>query len=1175
MGQVKLAFKDTQGHKVIVTRSVQVTVQKNSDVKMKTLDGNLVIEKGGQRNSVSTKVAQINEYMLEFLGVSPAILDNVIFCHQDDSLWPMSEPLALKKKFDDIFDASKYTKVVDNLKIMRKKYMADLALLKQTEETEKINKEKGERLRKKADALEKVTDDLHRQLEEIRETIKVAAAEKMEKRIEANKASTAVEDLKAKTREAEFIRRNIGVLKSQMEELMESDGWLESTIAQYDERLAQYNEQQADVTEQFHALKESEKDLTRQMSQKQTEQGQHQAQKESHERHLERRGQFVREAARHHGIRGYDGDLDSDQIQDFLSRIGKASRDKDREFERIRKAASDEATEAQAVITNLEQNRNSQTQDRLYSQQNIKKNSDEIARKQTSMESIKMDEGAKAALESLREEAAERLLRMDTDYEAAAWDQNLKKEGLRLVELKGERSRLDDEITQITTQSSARAQLDLARKNTKQQQSSLDTMKAAHAGELASLVGADWQADTLEREFRAVVSQRAREVADATKQHEGVKDEYNRAEFELKAARADSKKKMVEMQSCEAIVLASIFVGEEEKPLPSVDDYQTELKNLEDDREDLKTQLDGAGFSKDYFNNCLSYANQKNGCKLCARGFASDTERSKAVDRLNGLLAKSANEEYQKTLDVLEQDLKKAHSARSQYDTFNTIKAGLPSVEKNLQKLEARKASALARLEKHDSLLNEADSAKRDAEALSETVRTISRCVSEIAKHEADVARLSSQSLFSGGSRSMDEINQQKAACDDQIRTVEVKIQKVTADKYQAQTSRSDLQREVESLSSRLSSAKHELEKKHVLQTTMEELRDSNSQLREAIRKIDAELKILGPKIEAATAQLQKVQERGRAKETEAQNDKSALSATVNKLTDVEDDINRYIEAGGPTKLASCQRSIKALEQEQGRTETEIAKVTKEANKLKAILDDSDKTLNNMKRNVQYRQDSRELAELQKEVAELQSRNVADDWEELEKAAGKAEQEYQLLVGQTGPIAGQIQSKDAELAGYFKEWETDYEHAASNYRKAQVKLLATKSVTDDVAKLTKAVDSAIMKYHTLKMEEINAIAADLWQKTYQGTDIDTIMIRSEDDESRAGSARATYKYRVVMVKQDTEMDMRGRCSAGQKVLACIIIRLALAECFGVNCGVSDSQPMFTTFLLTKPSDHRP
>lgn len=40
-----------------------------------------------------------------------------------------------------------------------------------------------------------------------------------------------------------------------------------------------------------------------------------------------------------------------------------------------------------------------------------------------------------------------------------------------------------------------------------------------------------------------------------------------------------------------------------------------------------------------------------------------------------------------------------------------------------------------------------------------------------------------------------------------------------------------------------------------------------------------------------------------------------------------------------------------------------------------------------------------------------------------------------------------------------------------------------------------------------------------------------------------------------MFKDQTEMDMRGRCSAGQKVLASIIIRLALAESFSVNCGI--------------------
>lgn len=33
------------------------------------------------------------------------------------------------------------------------------------------------------------------------------------------------------------------------------------------------------------------------------------------------------------------------------------------------------------------------------------------------------------------------------------------------------------------------------------------------------------------------------------------------------------------------------------------------------------------------------------------------------------------------------------------------------------------------------------------------------------------------------------------------------------------------------------------------------------------------------------------------------------------------------------------------------------------------------------------------------------------------------------------------------------------------------------------------------------------------------------------------------------------MDMKGRCSMGQKLLASIVIRLSLAEAFGYNCGM--------------------
>lgn len=50
------------------------------------------------------------------LGVPKAILDNVVFCHQEDSNWPFSEPSVLKKKFDDIFSSKRYAVALDNIK---------------------------------------------------------------------------------------------------------------------------------------------------------------------------------------------------------------------------------------------------------------------------------------------------------------------------------------------------------------------------------------------------------------------------------------------------------------------------------------------------------------------------------------------------------------------------------------------------------------------------------------------------------------------------------------------------------------------------------------------------------------------------------------------------------------------------------------------------------------------------------------------------------------------------------------------------------------------------------------------------------------------------------------------------------------------------------------------------
>lgn len=78
-----------------------------------------------------------------------------------------------------------------------------------------------------------------------------------------------------------------------------------------------------------------------------------------------------------------------------------------------------------------------------------------------------------------------------------------------------------------------------------------------------------------------------------------------------------------------------------------------------------------------------------------------------------------------------------------------------------------------------------------------------------------------------------------------------------------------------------------------------------------------------------------------------------------------------------------------------------------------------------------------------------------------------------------------------------------------------------------------ALEEALMNYHHEKMKEINKTLSDFWKMTYKGNDIDTIEIKSDVEKNAQNNRLRSYNYRIVLKTFDnTELDMRGRCSAG-------------------------------------------
>ena len=54
------------------------------------------------------------------MGVSQAVLESVVFVHQEESCWPLAEDKVLKDKFDAIFASTQFTKALDEINKLKK-----------------------------------------------------------------------------------------------------------------------------------------------------------------------------------------------------------------------------------------------------------------------------------------------------------------------------------------------------------------------------------------------------------------------------------------------------------------------------------------------------------------------------------------------------------------------------------------------------------------------------------------------------------------------------------------------------------------------------------------------------------------------------------------------------------------------------------------------------------------------------------------------------------------------------------------------------------------------------------------------------------------------------------------------------------------------------------------------
>lgn len=133
--QIRLIFREYQNRKKVqVVRSFQLSHirARRSDLRtvgdlkpqFKVLESVLQTkdEETGQVASISHKCADINSQVPILFGVSNSIIENVLFCHQEDSNWPLQDMAKVKKKFDELFGSTRYSKALEYITKLKSEY---------------------------------------------------------------------------------------------------------------------------------------------------------------------------------------------------------------------------------------------------------------------------------------------------------------------------------------------------------------------------------------------------------------------------------------------------------------------------------------------------------------------------------------------------------------------------------------------------------------------------------------------------------------------------------------------------------------------------------------------------------------------------------------------------------------------------------------------------------------------------------------------------------------------------------------------------------------------------------------------------------------------------------------------------------------------------------------------
>ncbi|KAJ7095861.1 hypothetical protein B0H15DRAFT_827394 [Mycena belliarum] len=1148
--QVKLRFHAANGARMLAVRNLSVTVKKTAGLTMKTLESILALadnnsDKGGKRGVISTKCAEMDTEIPQLLGVSKAVLENVIFCHQEDSYWPLAEPAALKKKFDDIFEATKYTKALDSIKSLRKDRVAELKAEK--ERLDGLFREKSH-----ADKLKARIADLNQAIaakEVEHDETKKAYDEIVISNQKFYDYATRFRELYVKVQNRQ---ENIANLKLDLEEARESlqeipgtDDELDAKLKNSDgdvdahrQKLAGERNKEQSLEEDLAAARKAHTDLA-------TEQGKFKAEFEAQQERLADRELLIQKTSEKLKIKGFAAPgLNSQKILEFTTKIQDVTRKQKVAVEKLQREnqmRSEEYTRKSTELSNALQAHKAQ---RTSLQSQLNKHQSELALSERQLEAIQNLPSELRTLTDDIEEKQHRRDKVQSEITAAKYDERLEEKTASSKRLEEQRDVLNSEFKSLNMQSDSRAKLDLHRADAKAKNAEISSTITTTNSNFRRLIGSEPHPDTMEREVDRIQIEKERELGELEGEASSASSAVQQSQSLLNSLKTQLKAKKEELKGLEKRLKTEL----------EHESLEEGLKVATEEVDHRRTLVGSTTGSSTVYESLLRSGKQKKVCSACNRHM-DDHELVVFEKYLKDQMKKSTAESIaalNEELKEWETELTRLQGLRPVISSRDRLKdIEVPDLEAKIKGHDAKIPALSAAADSISEKVEDVKRDLRDIRTLKTHAQNVTRLQKEVKRHTETIGNMEKELSATGSTKTPDEVQNELDELLAEIRKNEKQKDAIAKEKESRNASIRAYENQIHTMEMEAMDLKTKIREKQALETRVEQIKKDMQTFSAGIKDEEARIREAQVPIDDLETEHSQAEKARSAEISSAQSVYQDLSTSMDRLQVANKGVETYVLQKRDSKR---QENAEKSEEVEAEIAELVLKLESSRQVIKAIekeINESGSSLATLRENIRLRKLAKEIRRIQAEIDAEDLEGAAKAKRNFEEKFGPSKDKENKLQTSYSHLAGELSSSRNQLKSLENDMK-DFKDINKKYTDQLIKVKMSDMANSDLEKYGKALDNAIMKYHGLKMEEVNDTMKHLWNKTYQGTDIDGIKVRSDVE---GGASKRSYNYRVVMTKDQVEMDMRGRCSAGQKMLASIIIRLALSDSFGQNCGI--------------------